>query len=336
MPARRTTRVWFRAAAGALGLLLAAVIVVAAVAVRPANPAGVPRVIVIPQGATSSDIGRQLEAAGVVRRAADFVITVRVLGLQRSLQGGEYLLSPQMGLMTIVRTLARGQVLLHSVTIPEGYTAGEIADLLAEKGLGERDRLHDLVRRGAPTFSHAFLRGVPTGSLEGYLFPETYLLPRSLPERDLLGHLLDRFGESVVPLWTAQGDGRSLHELITMASLVEREARVPDERALIAGVLYNRLRSRMRLEVDATVLYALGRHKSVVTYDDLKVDSPYNTYLHFGLPPGPIASPGYAAIQAALRPAKTDYLFYVARPDGSHVFSRTYAEHLAAIQKYRP
>jgi UPF0755 protein len=120
-----------------------------------------------------------------------------------------------------------------------------------------------------------------------------------------------------------------------MASLVEREARLPEERALIAGVLFNRLHRRMLLEVDATVLYALGRHKSVVTYKDLEVNSPYNTYRHIGLPPGPIANPGVAAIEAALTPAVTDYLYYVARADGSHVFSRTYQEHLAAVRRQR-
>lgn len=307
-----------------------------AVVVRPVDRTGAARVIAIPHGASSSQIGSLLQSAGVVRSATDFVLAVRLRGLTHSLQGGEYAVSPAMTLLKIVDLIARGQVVLHAITIPEGFSAAEIVDVLAENGLGDRARLAEIVGGGARLYPHDFLRTLPTGSLEGYLFPDTYRLPRGLDEREIIRAFLDRFAQVVVPLWTAQGAGRPLHAVITMASLVEREAQQPDERALIAGVLYNRLRRGMRLEVDATVLYALGRHKSSVTYKDLEVESPFNTYRHAGLPPGPIASPGLASIQAALAPAATEYLYYVARPDGSHVFSRTYQEHLAAIRRYRP
>ncbi|MDQ7819447.1 MAG: endolytic transglycosylase MltG [Armatimonadota bacterium] len=321
--------------AGAVLAAGAAAVASAATAVRPANPSGSPQVVLVPPGAPAAEIGRRLESEGIIRRASDFVWVVRLRRLEGRLQGGEYRLSPAMGLLEVVDVLARGQVLLHEVTVPEGYTALDVARLLADAGLGDRRRLEALVRGGAARLPHAFLRGVPTGSLEGYLFPDTYRLPRGWPEERVVGVLLDRFADVVLPLWRQEGGGRSLHEIVTMASLVEREARRDDERALIAGVLYNRLRRGMRLEVDATVLYALGRHKAVVTYRDLDVDSPYNTYRRAGLPPGPIANPGLASIRAALRPAATDYLYYVARPDGSHVFSRTYREHLAAIRRHR-
>jgi len=327
---------WLRRAAGPVILLVLLAAAGVAVSVRPVDRTGAGRVVVIPHGASSSQIGSLLQEAGVVRRASEFVIAVRLRGLTHSLQGGEYLLSPSMTLLEIVDRIARGQVVLHAVTIPEGFTAEEIVDELVRAGLGDRRRLTEIVEHGAPLFPYDFLRTVPTGSLEGYLFPDTYHLPRGLDERELIRAFLDRFVQVVMPLWTVQGAGRPLHAVLTMASLVEREARRPEERALIAGVLYNRLRRGMRLEVDATVLYALGRHKSLVTYSDLGVDSPYNTYRHAGLPPGPIASPGLASISAALQPAATDYLYYVARPDGSHVFSRTYQEHLAAIRRYRP
>lgn len=327
---------WLRRPAIALVLVIALGIAMVGAVVRPVDSAGQARIVVIPPGATSSEIGHRLQSAGVVRRASDFVLVVRLRRLTHTMQGGEYLLSPAMTLLDIVDVIARGQVVLHAITIPEGFTAAEIVETLVENGLGDRARMAAIVEQGADLFPQAFLRGIRGRSLEGYLFPDTYRLPRGLPEREVIRSLLDRFEHVVVPLWYDRGAGRSLHEVITMASLVEREARRPDERALIAGVLYNRLHRRMRLEVDATVLYALGRHKSVVTYKDLEVDSPYNTYRHGGLPPGPIASPGLNAVQAVLTPATTDYLYYVARADGSHVFSRTLQEHLAAIRRYRP
>lgn len=291
--------------------------------------------MVIPPGASTADIGCRLQAAGLVRRGSDVVLLARVLGLTRSLQEGEYLLSPAMGLLEIVTTINHGEVLLYPVTIPEGLTAEEIAQTLASRNLGDRDRFLEIIRHGAALFAYDFLPRARVDSLEGYLFPDTYHFPRGLPERELIRQFLDRFSQAVVPRWQSQGGGRTLHDIVTMASMVEREAKVPEERALIAGVLYNRLRLGMHLAVDATVLYALGRHKTVVTFNDLKVDSPYNTYLHAGLPPGPIANPGLAAIEAALRPTPTGYLYYVAKPDGSHAFSRTLAEHLAAVRRYQ-
>lgn len=317
-----------------LAVVLAAGAVVVTGALQPVDPSGTPRIITIPSGASSAEIGRRLQEAGVIRRASDFVLATRLRGLSRSLREGEYRFSPAMGLLQIVFTIARGDVVLHPVTIPEGFTAEQIVEVLAAQRLGDLARLRDLVRSGEG-FDEGFLRDRPIPALEGYLFPDTYHIPRYLDEREVIKLFLNRFAEVVVPLWRAEGEGRSLHEVITMASLVEREAKLPAEGPLIAGVLYNRLRLGWRLEVDASVLYALGRHKTVVTYADLKVESPYNTYLHAGLPPGPIANPGRAALQAALVPARTDDLYYVARPDGSHAFSRTLREHLANVRRYR-
>lgn len=302
---------------------------------RPVDLSGTSRAIVIPKGASTSEIGQRLAAAGVIRRPVDFVIAVRLRRLTHALREGEYELSPAMGLLEIVDKIARGDVVLYTVTIPEGFTVAEIADVLARDGLGDRDRLLALVRTGARVFDAPFLRALPLPSLEGYLFPDTYRIPKHLDEREVMQLFLNRFANVALPRWRDAGANRSLHEIVTMASMVEREAKVPSERPMIAGVLYNRLSRGWRLEVDATVLYALGRHKPVVTEADVKVDSPYNTYLHAGLPPGPIANPGLAAIDAALHPAQTPYLYYVAKADGSHVFSRTLAEHLAAIRQIR-
>ncbi len=297
---------------------------------------GQPRIVTIPPGASSAEIGRILVAAGLIRRATDFIVLVRVRGWARSLHEGDYRLSPAMGLVEIGETLVYGKPVEHAVTVPEGFTITEIAEALVAEDLVDYTRFLNLAQRSAATFDYDFLRGLPTPSLEGYLYPDTYRLPRHLPERKVISVFLDRFAQVVLPRWRARAEaGVTLHEIVTIASLVEREAKVPAEQPLIAGVLYNRLRRGWRLEVDASVLYALGRHKATISYEDLKVDSPYNTYLYSGLPPGPIASPGLPAIEAALTPAETDYLFYVARPDGSHEFSKTFADHLAAVRRYR-
>jgi UPF0755 protein len=305
------------------------------ISLLPVDPNGGPRLVFIPPGSSSAEIGRLLETAGVIRRARDFVIAVRVRRLSRSLQEGEYRLSPAMGLLDIMDRIARGAVVLYPVTIPEGFTARQIVEELVKTRLGDRDEFLALVRSGAKAFDHDFLDTLPGLSLEGYLFPDTYQIPRHMNERAAIRLFLDRFGEVAVQRWRNSGNERTLHEIVTIASMVEREARVPAERPLIAGVIYNRLARGWRLEVDATVLYALGRHKPVVTFADLKVNSPYNTYLHAGLPPGPIANPGTAAIDAALNPTMTPFLYYVARADGSHVFSRTLDEHLVAVRRYR-
>ncbi len=321
---------------GAAVLVLAVVLGLgAARLLAPVDPRAPDRIVVIRRGTSTREIGQTLQEAGVVRRGSHFVLAARFRRVARSLREGEYRLSPAMPLLRIVDVLARGEVVLHAVTIPEGFTAEQIVRTLAGQALGDPARLGRLTGGGAAQFEYAFLRGAPGGSLEGYLFPDTYYIPRFLDEREVIGRFLARFGQTVVPLWRSAGQPRSLHEIVTMASMIEREAMLAGDRPVIAGVLYNRLARGWPLEVDATVLYALGRHKSSVTYEDLKVGSPYNTYLHAGLPPGPIANPGLGAIRAALHPARTDYLFYVARPDGSHAFSRTLAEHLANVRRLR-
>jgi UPF0755 protein len=178
--------------------------------------------------------------------------------------------------------------------------------------------------------------GLPKGrSLEGYLFPDTYQVPLGADERALIRLQWERFGQIWSPLAKQYQTKLSRHEVVTLASLIEREAKVDADRRPISGVLRNRLERGLRLEVDATILYALGQHKSRLLYRDLEVDSPYNTYRHAGLPPGPIANPGRASLEAALNPAQTDCLYYVARSDGTHIFSRTLAEHNRAKREIR-
>ncbi|MBI4276947.1 MAG: endolytic transglycosylase MltG [Armatimonadetes bacterium] len=300
-------------------------------ATRPADPRGALRVVMLPQGASALAIAARLEEEGLVRHRLGFLLVARVRGLARRLQGGEYRLSPAMTPAAIAEVLARGEAVLHDVTVPEGFTAEEIARLLEARGLARADRFLAAVG-DPPRFGRSFLASLPT--LEGYLFPDTYRLPRGMREDAIVEMFLQRFERVAGPGLPARAraTGRPLHEILTIASMVEREARHAFERPLIAGVIYNRLRRGMRLEVDATVLYALRRREGPVTLRDLDADSPYNTYRVFGLPPGPIASPGLPSIEAALVPLPSEFLYYVARPDGTHVFSRTYREHLAAIR----
>lgn len=323
------------AALAAVAAVLALLGVGAARLLAPVDPGGGERIVVIPKGASTVRIASMLQEAGVIRSASHFVLAARARGVAHALREGEYRLSPAMPLLRVLDVLARGQVVLHPVTVPEGYTAEQIVQTLAAVGLGDPGRLRVLVLGGAGQFAYDFLRAAPGGRLEGYLFPDTYRIPRFLDEREVLDRFLARFAETVVPLWREAGTERSLHEIVTVASMIEREAKIPADQELIAGVIYNRLGRGWRLEVDATVLYALGEHKTAVTYEDLNVDSPYNTYLHAGLPPGPIANPGLGAVRAALHPARTAYLYYVARPDGSHAFSRTLAEHLDNVRRLR-
>lgn len=331
----RRARLWWRLAFAGVLLTVVVTSVGLWLEIRPVG-GGPSRVVAIPPGASTWEIGERLTQAGVVRSPRALVVAARLRRAGGRLRHGEYALAPTQGALEIVDVLTHGRGLLHRVTIPEGYTIRQIAEALAGAGVARADRFIELATRRGRSFTRPALRSID--SLEGYLFPDTYYLPRSLDEEAVIGVMLDRFEAAVGPAVrdAAHARGLTLHELVTVASMVEREAQVPAERPVIAGVIYNRLARGMRLEIDATVLYALGRHKDRVTFADLGVDSPYNTYRREGLPPGPIASPGLAAITAAATPADVPYLFYVLKPDGGHHFSRTLAEHLAAVRKYRP
>jgi UPF0755 protein len=289
----------------------------------------------IPPNSSLPQIARRLEKAGVIRNAHAFQLVARLLGEGAGLKAGEYELSPHLHLIEIIDKLQRGDAISQWVTIPEGLTLEQVAETLEHNRMGEARRFLRLARSGDASLDPPV--NVPRGSLEGYLFPNTYCLKVGASEKAILRAMLKTFEQQVVE-GLANDLARSslsLDDVVILASLIEREARVPADRPLIAAVLQNRLKRGMRLQVDATVLYAMGRHKSKVLLADLKTPSRYNTYQHAGLPPGPICSPGRSAIEAALRPAKADYLYYVARPDGSHIFSRTYAEHQKAIRVAR-
>lgn len=298
-----------------------------------AGPSGKVRVM-IPKGSSASQIGGILAERGVVRSAFGFQLLARMTGKSGSLKPGAYEIDPSAGPRAALNKIASGDVSARWITIPEGFTIRQIGERLQAEGIGKADRFDELALRGGESFDTSFPHSY---SLEGYLFPDTYLVPIGASEEFVIKMMLDAFADKIAnPLANEiAGSGMSLRECITLASLIEREARIPKDRPLVSAVIHNRLRKDMLLEVDATVLYALGHHKDRVLYRDLEVDSPYNTYRNRGLPPGPIANPGLDSVEAALHPATSDYLYYVARPDGSHIFSRTFEEHQQAIAKAR-
>jgi UPF0755 protein len=295
--------------------------------------------VTIPPGASSRQIAGLLKDAGLVRSAVVFSYYARYLAVDQDLQAGTYRFAYGMTASALLEQLAAGKTYRPTVTvtIPEGFTLRQIAALLSETGVVDYEAFLDAAAKAVPQLG----RQLPGQryAVEGFLFPDTYEFEVQTPPEEVITRLQQRLAEifDVTLRRRAQDKGLDTHQAVTLASLIEREARVPAERALISAVLHNRLRLGMPLQVDATVLYALGRHQDIVLYRDLEVASPYNTYRVTGLPPGPIASPGLAALQAALYPAEADYLYYVTRKDGSggHYFARTLAEHEANVRRSR-
>ncbi|MDD4767329.1 MAG: endolytic transglycosylase MltG [Desulfotomaculaceae bacterium] len=300
----------------------------------PVSPINGSREVVvdIPLSATAHQVGEILKKNELVRNPLVFSLYARYTGMDSRIRAGEYTLNDSFSTPALLRELVKGRLTELSFTVPEGYTTTQIADLLAEKGLADREKFLQAVSE--EEFAYSFIQGLPKGEkrLEGYLFPDTYQVDRESKEISIIDSMLKRFADVIDELdYQAQSEknGVTLHEALTIASLVEREAMVDEERTLIAGVIYNRLRIDMPLQVDATVQYALGETKPILYYGDLEIDSPYNTYKIYGLPPGPIAMPGRDSLLAAVQPAATEYLYYVARPDGTHLFATTLAEHEA-------
>jgi UPF0755 protein len=292
------------------------------------------REVLIPKGAKIDQIARILNDQGLIGNPKLFVLAARVLGYDRGLKAGRFSIPVGSSVYRILSQLAHGMAKQDMVTIPEGLRADQIAALLQERA--KIDAMAFLALVGDSSFAHAL--GVPSDRLEGYLYPDTYpFYPLLTPEEVLrvMAEKAVRIFEEEMALPGAR-DELTLHQLVTLASIVEAEAQVPSERPRIAAVFYNRLRQGMMLQSDPTVLYALGEWKKRTLYRDLEVLSPYNTYRNRGLPPGPICSPGRAAFHAVLFPnAGSTELYFVARGDGTHIFSRTWEDHLKAIAHVR-
>jgi UPF0755 protein len=297
---------------------------------------GTERFVEIAPGTGSRAIGKALVDAGVVRDQWTFRLAVFLTGTQRELKAGEYRFTTPASAKEVARKLARGDVFLWPITFPEGLSLKEMASIYQSRGLGTSAAFLAASRNTSAVKA----LDPAARDLEGYLFPDTYNVPRKMSADALVDQMVRAFlrvyGETVQKEVEAQGG--TLREVVTLASIVEKEAAQRDERPIIAAVYQNRLRIGMGLQSDPTVIYALenaGRYTGNLTKADLKLDSPYNTYKYAGLPPGPIASPGRASLEAAARPASVDYLYFVSRNDGSHVFATTLAEHNKNVKQWQ-
>jgi UPF0755 protein len=292
-----------------------------------------PRVVDIPAQEGFLAIARRLRDAEVVRGAEAFVALGVLRGSARTLRAGEYEFPRGTSTLTALQLLESGRVRLHPVLHPEGATVAELARAMEQQRLGPAAEI--LRAASDPVFLRSV--GVEGASLEGYVFPDTYHFTRGLTAEQLLARTVQRLRAKLTPeiVERARERGFGVHELLTLASIIEREAVVHDERRLISAVFWNRLQLGMPLQADPTVQYAVGKERRALTRADLATDHPFNTYTRTGLPPGPIASPGLPAIEAALDPAPVKYLYFVASDDHRHHFSMTVAEHNEAVARYR-
>lgn len=331
MQSMRTVFRLIIALAFAAAVLLA--FVVTDVTRRPRATGGEPVRITVEQGEGFASVLADLRQHGLVRRAWTFKFFAQVLRHDRNIKRGTYEFLPGTPPVDILRALVRGDVLSVRVTVPEGYTSWQIAGAFQPAGV---DSASLLAAIRDPELLTALRVPVPT--LEGYLFPDTYLVPFGSSAGDVVGQMLHRLSEEWTPADERRAGelGMSRHQALTLASIIEAEARVAEERPKVSAVYHNRLARGMRLEADPTVAYAMGGFRGRLYYKDLKIDSPYNTYRNSGLPPGPICSPGASSIRAALHPDPDEpALYFVARGDGRHVFSSTLREHNAAVQEAR-
>ncbi len=326
-------------------IIVALVLVAAAAAglyyqwgLQAADPTGEQRLIYLPQGQGVWALAATLHDEGIIRSAAVFYVAYHIYirsGNSGNLAASYFDLSPTDPIPRIINEGLRRPA-SRSLTFPEGFTLKQMA---ARIGAGELRVSEQGFLKAASSSQLANPPGfeLASDSLDGYLFPDTYQIAIGTTAEEIVAEMLVNFERKFYEKYEQQiaASGFSLHELVTIASLIEKEAKTDKDRGLTASVIHNRLGKGMKLQIDATVQYALPQHKERLLHSDLRVASPYNTYLHEGLPPGPICNPGLACLEAALKPPRTDYLYYVAREDGSHTFSRTYAEHLAAIGKAR-
>jgi len=301
--------------------------------------AGKPVQVEVVPGASTAEIARTLARSGVIENANSFRLTARLTGADGRLKVGVYDLKTGLSNRQALDALQAGPTVRYvSVTIPEGYVITQIAERLEKQAGIPQGEFLKLARTGADEFvvDHPYLADVYRGSLEGYLFPKTYRIREGASARDVIEQMLRQFDTEMreVDAAAAAERGLSLHELVVLASMVERESKLDEERPLVSSVIHNRLAKDMRLEIDATIEYVLPGNRFRLTYRDLRIDSPYNTYRRTGLPPGPISSPGLASLKAAASPADTNYLYYVLTgKDGSHTFTDSKADFLKAKQK---
>ena len=299
----------------------------------PADENPAVKMITVSRGSSFAQTAQTLYQAGIIKSPLKFRILARMRRVEKRIQAGEYLLAPSMPPGVILEKMVTGKVRLYKMTVPEGSNLKEIAGIIAQAGFVNSEDFMKIATDPAEVGK----LGIEAATLEGYLFPDTYYFPKSATARDIIEAMVERFRSLFSDEWKnrAAEMGFTIHEVLTMAAIIEKETGAAAERPLISSVFHNRLRKGMRLETDPTVIYGIENFDGNLTRSHLRTYTPYNTYKIKGLPPGPIASPGLASIEAALYPAKTDYLFFVSKQDGTHHFSSKFWDHRRAIRKYQ-
>ncbi len=319
----------------ALSLVATALSIVLDYGRSPIDPRGgaSPVVFEIPRGAHFRDAVTILREKGLVKKEFFFHVLARFRNAPNHIRAGEYEISMGDSPDALLTKLLRGEIKGYRMPFPEGFTVRQIAERLSQWGLVDYETF--IARCRDPVLLEDL--GIQGGSVEGYLYPETYILTRSMGEEGIIRYMVREFRKRQRPEWDGEAEKRGLtfEEIIVMASMIEKEASLPEEKPLISAVFHNRLKRGMRLQSDPTVIYGLTDFDGNLKKSHLRQNMPYNTYVHEGLPPGPICNPGEASIEAALRPAPVSYLYFVARNDGSHHFSTTLSHHREAVIKYQ-
>ena len=278
--------------------------------------------VLLRPGYSTRRIGNELKNAGVIRSSTAFLLW-HYFHRARSLKAGEYLFERSADVREVHNRLARGDIYVHTVVIPEGYTMFDVAQAVQDAGLGTRGEFLNLARSDVTLIADLDPHAT---SLEGYLFPDTYQFTRAQNLSEVVREMVKRFRREA----TALGLNSDVHRIVTMASIVEKETAVPEERPMVAGVYYNRLEKRIALDADPSIIYAKlldGTYQGTLHHEDMQVNSPYNTYRRIGLPPGPIGNPGRSALEAAMHPASSEYYYFVSDGNGRHRFARSLDEH---------
>ena len=290
-------------------------------------------VVQLKPGQSFAKTAEILEEKGLINSPFRFKLISRFSGYDKKVQAGEYLLSETMTPLHILEKMAKGEVKLYKLTIPEGLNIYQIAGLVSESGIVEKAEFI----KAATDSAYVHEQGIEADTFEGYLFPDTYLFPRGTTARRIIGTMVDRFKAVFTPQWVEQAQriGLTPHQVVILASIIEKETGDPSERPLISSVFHNRLKKNMRLESDPTVIYGIKDFDGNLTRRHLTTRTPYNTYKIRGLPAGPIANPGVKSLEAALFPAQTPYIYFVSKKDRTHHFSTNLKDHNKAVRKYQ-
>jgi UPF0755 protein len=300
---------------------------------QPAGPAAEKMVITIPFGQSLKTTAEALFKNGIITSPFKFEMVARLKGYDKRLKAGEYALSATMAPIQIMEKLVKGEVELYKLTVPEGCNIYQIADLVAQAGFARSSSFI----KAATNARLAHKNGIPAETLEGYLFPETYYFPKKVSSETIITTMVNRFWKIFNPAWKERAEqlGFSIHQIVILASIIEKETGAPSERPVISSVFHNRLKKKMRLESDPTVIYGLKNFDGNLKRTHLETPTPYNTYKIRGLPVGPIANPGKKSLEAALYPADTKFIYFVSKKNKTHQFSTNLKDHNQAVRKYQ-